>query len=280
MDSVLFTREFWLKVLYRWRGALCWERGAAMAFFALFSIAPLFVLVLSVLDQVFGIGVVRGEAYTTLVRALGTPTANAMRALLLQPTLFYGSWLSMILNALLTAIGSAALFRQMQRCLVVVWTHSEDRAHEHENAYLVGSFIKSFFALGALTVFVVGSLFVLAVGVLIGPMVKRLLLGDAPTLWPIVFAWISLIGATGIFAVLYATLAPTTPSRRRIAIASVIVFFSLFVAKLIIGSFERTESLLTLFGAGSAVVYLLLWCFLLAQTFLFAAVVAAVKTER
>jgi uncharacterized BrkB/YihY/UPF0761 family membrane protein len=42
-----------------------------MAFFALFSIAPLFVLLLSLLDRLFGEGVARNEVYVTLVRGLG-----------------------------------------------------------------------------------------------------------------------------------------------------------------------------------------------------------------
>lgn len=277
--EVFLTRSFWQKVLYRWRGALCWERGAAMAFFALFSIAPLFVLLLSLLDRLFGMGVVRGEVYTTLVRALGTQTADAIRALLLQPSLFYGTWSSTVINGLLTAIGSAALFRQMQRCLAAVWTHQEGRTHG--TSYYLGTFIRSFFALGVLTVFVIGGLFVLASAILVGPLLKRVIFGaEIPTFWPFVFAWIALLGSTGIFGVLYATLSPARPSRRRLSIACSIVFLSLIFAKGLIGSFAQSHSLFTLFGAGSAVVYLLLWCFLLAQIFLFAAVVAGVKTER
>lgn len=277
--EAFFSWSFWQKVLYRWRGALCWERGAAMAFFALFSIAPLFVLLLSFLDRLFGVGIVRGDVYTTLVRALGTESADAIRALLLQPSLFYGTWTSTITNVVLTAIGSAALFRHMQRCLAAVWSHTE--AKTHGASYFFGTFLRSFFALGALTIFVVGGLFVLASAILFGPLIKRLIFGATiPVLWPIIFAWITLLGSTGIFAVLYATLSPDQPSRRRLLMASTMVFILLIFSKVAIGSFSQSHNLFSLFGAGSAVVYLILWCFLLAQIFLFAAVVAGVKTER
>lgn len=271
--------SFWQTVLFRWRGALCWERGAAIAFFALFSIAPLFVLLLSLLDRLFGVGVVRGEIYTTLVRALGGGTADAIRALLLQPNLFKGDAWTILANALLTAIGSAALFRHMQRCLTIVWHRQEERGGL--SSLFLGSFFRSFFALGTLTVFVVGGLFLLASAILFGPIVKRLVFGEGvPPFWPIVFSGLALLGSTGVFAVLYGTLSHERPSFRRLSIASAVVFVSLMFAKVIVGSFAQTKTLFSLFGAGSAVVYLLLWCFLLAQVFLFAAVVAGVRTER
>ncbi len=250
-----------------------------MAFFALFSIAPLFVLLLSLLDRLFGMGVVRGEIYTTLVRALGGATAEAIRALLLQPNLFQGGAPTIFANALLTAIGSAALFRHMQRCLTIIWHRHEERSES--SSYFLSSFLRSFFALGALTVFVVGGLFLLASAILFGPIVKRLVFGEGiPPFWPILFSVMALLGSTGIFAVLYGTLARERPSLRRLSIASGIVFVSLLFAKVLISSFSQTKALFSLFGTGSAVVYLLLWCFLLAQAFLFAAVVAGVRTER
>lgn len=279
MSESLFRFDFWRKVWFRWDGALCWERGAAMAFFALFSIAPLFVLLLSLLDRLFGVDVVRGEIYTTLVRALGPQTAEAMKALLLQPSLFQGSRGVIMLNAALTAIGSAALFRHMQRCLAILWQHTETEGRG-PIAYVRG-FIRSFFAVGALGVFVVGGLLVLAVAVLTGPLLKQQVFGSAlPSFWPTLVAWLALLGVTGIFLVLYLTLAPERPSLRRLSVASLCTFLSLIVMKLIVGLYAQESSLFSLFGAGSAVVYLLLWCFLLAQVFLFAAVVAAVRTER
>ncbi len=250
-----------------------------MAFFALFSIAPLFLLLLSFLDRLFGIGSIRGEVYTAIVQTLGAPSADAVRALLLQRTLFDGHWSSIVVNVVLTAIGSAALFRHMQRCLAVIWSYHEG---PHRGArYIVHSFLRSFLAVGTLTVFVVGGLFVLASGVLLGPVVKHVLVGySLPSVWPVLFAWLSLVATTGIFSVLYATLSPSKPSWRRVSIASLVVFASLIFAKVGIGSFAQSKSIFSLFGAGSAVIYLLLWCFFLSQIFLFAAIVAGVRTEK
>ncbi|MBP7005884.1 YihY/virulence factor BrkB family protein [Patescibacteria group bacterium] len=279
MSESLLRFDFWRKVWFRWNGALCWERGAAMAFFALFSIAPLFVLLLSLLDRLFGVDVVRGEIYATLVRALGPQTAEAMRALLLQPSLFQGGRTVIVFNAVLTAIGSAALFRHMQRCLAILWQQTESEGRG-PIAYVRG-FIRSFFAVGALGVFVVGGLLVLAMAILTGPVLKQQLLGNTfPSFWSTLVTWLALVGATGIFIVLYLTLAPERPSLRRLSVAALCTFLSLIVMKLVVGFYAQGSSLFSLFGAGSAVVYLLLWCFLLAQVFLFAAVVAAVRTER
>ncbi len=278
MAEPLLRRAFWRNVGFRWSGALCWERGAAMAFFALFSVAPLFILLLSFLDRLFGVGTVRGEVYTTLVRLFGSATADALRALLLQPNLFQGTWATVGVNVLLTAIGSAALFRHMQRCLEVLWQRSEPDGGRA--SVFFRSFFRSFFALGTLAVFVVGGLFALAGAVLVGPLFKQAVFGqDIPPLWPWVSATFALLGTVGVFGVLYATLAPERPSLRRLGSACAVSCVLLLFAKAVAASFAQSKTVFSLFGAGSAVVYLLLWCFLLAQIFLFAATVAAVRTE-
>lgn len=250
-----------------------------MAFFALFSIAPLFVLLLSLLDRLFGSGIARNEIYVTLVRGLGVETADAVRALLLQPNLFQGDWITIAGNMLLTAIGAAALFRHMQTCLQVIWAKSEERSHPIPR--LFRGFLRSFATMGALVIASVGGFFLLASALLLGPFLKEVFFGNSiPTLWSLFTNWFVFAGALGVFTVLYLTLAPETPSMRRLWTSLVVLLTGLVVAKAIVAPLTHSKSLFSLFGAGSAVVYLLLWCFLLSQLFLFGAVVGAVRTEQ
>lgn len=250
-----------------------------MAFFALFSIAPLFVLLLSLLDRIFGSGLARNEIYVTLVRGLGVETADAIRALLLQPNLFQGDWITIAGNMLLTAIGAAALFRHMQSCLQVLWGKSEERSRAIPK--LFRGFLRSFATMGALVIASVGGFFLLASALLLGPWLKQILFGNSiPTLWVLFTNWFVFAGALGVFAVLYSTLAPETPSMRRLWTSLSVLLGGLVVAKALVAPLTQSKSLFSLFGAGSAVVYLLLWCFLLSQLFLFGAVVGAVRTDQ
>lgn len=249
-----------------------------MAFFALFSIAPLFVLVLSLLDRLFGSSIARNELYSTLVHGLGIETADALRALLLQPNLLQGGWMTIGGNMVLTAIGAAALFRHMQGCLQVIWAKQEERSHPIPHVFR--GFIRSFAAMGALAIASVGGLLLLASAVLFGPLLKQALFGNLiPPLWSVFTNWFLFAGTLGVFAVLYSTLAPMVPSPRRLWSSLGVLLVGLFIAKAIVAPLTYTKSLFSLFGAGSAVVYLLLWCFLLSQLFLLGAVVGAVRTE-
>ncbi len=277
--SATSVMRFWRSVGFRWVGARCWERGAAMAFFALFSIAPLFVLLLSLLDRLFGEGVARNEVYVTLVRGLGVETADAIRALLLQPNLFQGDWITIAGNMVLTAVGAAALFRHMQTCLQVLWGRTEERSHPVPRFFR--GFIRSFATMGALVIAAVGGFFLLASALLLGPVIKEAIFGQSiPTLWAIFSNWFVFAGALGVFSVLYFTLAPEAPSFRRLWTSLAVLLAGLLAAKALIAPLTHSKSLFSLFGAGSAVVYLLLWCFLLSQLFLFGAVVGAVRTEQ
>lgn len=271
--------QFWRRVGFRWVGARCWERGAAMAFFAMFSLAPLFVLLLSLLDRLFGAVVARGEAYQSVVRVLGPESAEAVRALLLQPSLFEGSTGTILVNVVLTAFGATALFRHMQNSLAILWAREE--AEYRPIRRLVRGFLRSFFAMGSLVVIAVGGFLFLAMAVLAGPILKQLVFGSAlPGLWSLVSNWFFIVGALGIFAVLYSALAPESPSAKRLWTALSVLAVGLLGAKIVIHPIAQSKSLFSLFGAGSAVVYLLLWCFILSQLFLFGASVAAVHTEQ
>ena len=249
-----------------------------MAFFALFSLAPLFVLLISLLDRLFGAVVARGETYQSLVRILGPESAEALRALLLQPTLFEGTWFTVAGNMVLTALGAAALFRHMQKSLAILWSR-EEAEYRPVRTYVRG-YVRSFLAMGSLVIVAVGGFFLLALAVLVGPVLKELVFGASlPALWSLFSTWFTTVGVLGIFAVLYSMLAPESPSARRLWTALGSLIGGLWLAKLLVSPITHSRSLFSLFGAGSAVVYLLLWCFVLSHLFLFGAVVAAIRTE-
>lgn len=264
---------------FRWTGARTWERGAAMAFFALLSLSPLFLLLLSLLDKLFGENIVRGEIYLALVRGLGAETATAIQALVLQPGLFQGNFVTITMNIVLTAVAAAALFRHMQTSLGVIWTAPHHERRPFLPRYISG-LLRSFFAMGALTVVAVGVFLLVAAAILTGPLVQGFLFsGAAPTLWPMLTTIMGLLGALLVFATLYLTLSPERPSSRRLAVALAVVLAGLVLSRTLMSVFAETHRVFSLFGAGSAVIYLLFWCFFLSQLFLFGAVVSAVATD-
>lgn len=265
---------------FRFAGARVWERGAAMAFFALLSLAPLFLLLLSFFDRLFGTPVMRQEIYLGLVRGLGPETASAIQALALQPGVLQGDLATMVINAVITAFAGTALFRHMQTSLGVIWT----APHKDRRPFLprlVGQFLRSFFAMGALAVVGVGSFFLLAAALLTGPLVEGFLFPfGVPVFWGWVTGSVGLLGALVVFATLYLTLAPERPSARRVSITLLAVLVGLLMSRTVMGLYTQGNGVFSLFGAGSAVVHLLFWCFLLSQLFLAAAVVGAVATDR
>ena len=56
--------------------------GAALAFYTLFSIAPLLLIVISVAGLVFGADAARGEIFGQLTSVLGDDSAQAVESML------------------------------------------------------------------------------------------------------------------------------------------------------------------------------------------------------
>ncbi len=250
-----------------------------MAFFSLLSLAPLFLLLLTFFDRLFGSTVIRGEIYQALLRGLGPETASAVQALVLQPGMLQGDLLSVTTNLLLTTFAGTALFRHMQTSLGVIWT-----APHHDRRPFLPRFLRhvarSFFAMGSLAVVGVGGFLIVATAVLTGPLVQSFLFPEAvPAFWGLTTGLVGMLGALIVFATLYLTLAPERPSAHRLAVTLGVVMAGLLVSQTLMRLYADGNRVFSLFGAGSAVVYLLFWCFFLSQLFLFAAVVGAVTTD-
>lgn len=263
-----------------WSRADGWQRGAALSFYALFSIAPLFLLLLSVLGILFERRIIQGELYFTIWNLLGEESASAFRALITQASVIHDGWRVGVVNVVLAAIGASAVMNQLQASMHTIW-RSGMQIEEGVIRRNVRQYVRSFFTMGSIGILLVIGLLAIAFAILFGPSVKTLLIGDGfPSFWE----WISSLFLVGFsaasFSILYRLLPERRPSWRMIGIATCVSVLFVGVGKLVIQWYASTKSVFSLFGAGSAVVYLLIWCFYLAQAFLWGAAVAQAVEER
>ena len=84
--------------------------GAALAFYTLFSIAPLLLIVLSIIGFVFGLEAARGEITGQLQNLMGEQSAMAVQALLQNVNKPNEGVIATIIGVLLLLVGATSVF--------------------------------------------------------------------------------------------------------------------------------------------------------------------------
>ena len=175
--------------------------GAALAYYTLFSLAPLLLIVISVAGLVFGEAAARGEIQAQLDALMGQRGAMAVQDLLAsvhQPAMGLAATL---LGVALLALGATSVFAELQDALDRIWRVP---AQVRDNSWLrlVRSRLLSYgviLALGfLLTVSLVASAVLSALGRALDP-----LLGSWNTIVEAVNAASSFTLAAVVFALIF-----------------------------------------------------------------------------
>ena len=95
--------------------------GAALAYYTLFSLAPLLLIVISVAGMVFGADAARGQIVGQLQGLMGPTGAAAVQGLLESVNHPAGGVLATAVGVLLMLLGATTVFAELQNTLDRIW---------------------------------------------------------------------------------------------------------------------------------------------------------------
>lgn len=250
--------------------------GAAVAFYALLSAAPLFVVILYVVGSFFGRERAEGALWGGLSTWLDPEGLAAMRGLTERVARSEGD--SGLVGAALVVYGSTRLFRGLHRALNLLWgvdLERVERARSGPLRYALrygGALLLTLLAaalVATLLVVKAGFAFFAAHGA-----------GAHPTLLWALDEGASIALAFALFCALFKVL-PETPVTMREAALSALVSTPLFaLGSALVSVYMRHKRLGDLYGGASAVVLAVFWAYYSAQVFFLGACLGAALRER
>lgn len=243
--------------------------GAALAYYTLFSLAPLLLIVISVAGLVFGQEAARGEIALQLRALMGEPGANAVQALLAsvgKPA--EGSWAT-LLGVLLLLIGATTVFGELQRALDRIW-RVPATAPLSGWLHLLRARLLSFGM-----ILVIGFLLMVS-------LVLSAALATMERLWsPLFGGWIAIASAsnaaagfalvTAMFALIYKVMPRARVQWRDVWTGALFTALLFSLGKALIGIYIGHSGIVSGFGAAGSLVVVLLWVYYSAQIFLIGA---------
>jgi membrane protein len=112
--------------------------GAALAYYTMFSIAPLLLIVISIAGLIFGAEAARGEIIGQLQSLMGEQGAQAVQGLLESVSKPAESATATIVGVVLLLIGATTVFAELQDALDRIW-----RAPERDRSTGIWGLIRS-----------------------------------------------------------------------------------------------------------------------------------------
>jgi membrane protein len=252
--------------------------GAALAFYTIFSIAPLLLIVIAVAGLVFGEEAARGEIYGQLLGLLGSNGALAVQGLLDSARRPADSVPAALFGAIVLFVAATSVFAELQDALDRIW-RAPQRAPSLGLWGLVRARLLSFGM-------ILGIGFVLTVSLAFSAALNAL------TRWwdPASDSWASFSGAselglslllvTVIFAMIYKTMPRASIHWRDVWVGAAVTSALFIAGKALIGLYIGRSGVTSAFGAAASLIVVLLWVYYSAQIFLFGAEFTWVYSHR
>ncbi|MEO8305842.1 MAG: YihY/virulence factor BrkB family protein [Betaproteobacteria bacterium] len=252
-----------------WVADYAQSMGAALAFYTMFSIAPLLLIVISIAGLVFGDEAARGEIFGQLQEMLGATGALAVQGLLESVRKPTESVTASAFGIGLLLIGATSVFGELQDALDRIW-RAPVRGPSLGLWGLARARLLSFGM-------ILGIGFLLMVS-----LVASAALAALRKWWgPLFSDWVaiatgvefasSLALVTVVFAMIYKIMPRVRIAWKDVWIGAAVTSLMFTIGKVLIGLYIGRSGIASGFGAAASLVVVLVWVYYSAQVFLFGA---------
>jgi membrane protein len=242
--------------------------GAALAFYTLFSIAPLLVMVIAVAGLIFGRDAAQGHILSQVRGLTGDAGAQAVEELVKSANSPVQSALAAVVGTVVLLFGATAVFTELYGNLNRIW-RSPSAPRVSGILHLIRTRILSFGMILGIEFLLVVSLVVSA-----GIAAAGDWWGARFTGWPLVAQAVdfimSLATYTLAFAMIYKFLPRAHIDWHDVWIGATVTAVLFEIGRLLIGLYVTTR-ITPVFGTAGSLVILLIWVYYSAQVFLLGA---------
>jgi membrane protein len=240
--------------------------GAALAYYTMFSIAPLLLIVISTAGLVFGEEAVRGEIFGQLRGLMGDEGARAVQSLLESVSSPEEGAAGTVIGTVLLLVGATTVLGELQDAFDRIW-HVPPKDKDGGVWGVIRSRLLSFgmiLGIGFLMmVSLVFSAAVAALGKWWGPLFSDLEIIAGAVNFVFSFAL-----ATTVFAMLYKFMPRVKILWRDVWAGAAVTALLFTIGKSLIGLYIGKSAISSGFGAAGSLVVVLVWVYYSAQIFL------------
>jgi membrane protein len=262
-------REIARQAVVSWIDDYAPSMGAALAYYALFSIAPLVLIVVSIAGLAFGADAARGQIFIELRGLMGETGAAAVQSLLQSVGQPRAGVIGTGVGVVVLLLGAAGVFGELQDALDRIW-RAPARVQRSGLVSLLRSRLLSFVMVFGIGLLLIVSLVASAAISAIGRWWQPAFAG-----WELVAQaenfGLGLVFVTFMVAMIYKLMPRVSIHWRDVWIGAGFTSLLFNVGKILIGVYIGRSDFASAFGAAGSLLALLLWMYYSAQIFLLGA---------
>jgi membrane protein len=232
--------------------------SAALAYYSIFSLAPLLIITIALAGLIFGEQAARGHIADQMQYLAGKRAADAIQALLLSTSRKSASFSATIVGLVVLLFGASGAFSELKSALNTIW------GVEIKPGTALLTLVRERF-LSFSMVLCVG--FLLLISLLVSAALAAVDISMGHLLVLPGFVWqtadfvVSLVLITVLFAMIFKVLPNVRLRWGDVWIGAACTAFLFTIGKVLIGLYLGTSSVASTYGAAGSAVVILLWVY-------------------
>ncbi len=259
-------KDLFVETYQEWSDADVARMGAALAYYALLSLAPLLILVISLIGAIWDAEAVRGEVVNYLESFVGRPAAETIQSLIQNSSLRGGGLMASILGFLALVWGATSVVAELQASMDALWKVRQP-----------GGIIALLRQRSSAFIIIVMAGFLFLISMLMSALVAAL--GKFFGNYLPIPAWVletvnsilSMLLNTALCALLFKTVPKVSLEWEDVILGAGFTALLLTLGKTAIGLYLGKAGVASTFGAAGSLVVIMVWAYYSAQLFFFGA---------
>lgn len=246
--------------------------AASLAYYTVFSLAPLLVIAIAVAGFIWEQEAVEAQVMSQIQGLVGAEGANFVADLIESAGNTAEGILATIIGIITLLFGALGVFNELHNSLNIIWEVKEEKAESFWQAVkkaIVDRFLSFTMILG------IGFLLLVSLMISAGLSATQQLVGNAFPIPEFLLQLLNLIVSIGVITVLFAMIYKYLPDAevpwRHVWLGAFVTAVLFSLGKMLIGLYLGNSAVASSFGAAGSLVLLLVWVYYSAQILFFGA---------
>lgn len=260
-DKVIaFIRE----VVDQWRKDNALSHGAALAYYTLFSMAPLLMLIVAIVGLVLGRAAAQGQLVGHIQDLIGAEGARTVEGMIANVSAPRSGIIASVVSLLTMLFGASGVFGQLRTSLNQIWEVTGTAGGGVRKA--AKQRLAAFGVILGIGALLLASLVLTAALAAVHGLLAQHLPLLSELLPPLNFL-LSLLLTTALFAMIYKVLPDAEMDWRDVWLGAAATAILFTIGKTLIGLYLGRAGATSIYGAAGSLVLVLLWVYYCAQIF-------------
>jgi membrane protein len=243
--------------------------SASLAYYTVFSLAPLLLLLISIAGIVLGKDAIQGKVFSEINGIVGNNAAKQIQDMIKQLEMNGKSTISVIIGVITLIIGATTVFGEIQQSINIIWQvkpkPKKGWLKMIKDRVLSGSMIVTLGFLLLVSLLLNGAL------TAVSDHLKNFLPAITVTIFNLISIVISFIVITILFAAIFKVLPDAKISWKDVRSGAIFTAVLFMIGRLVIGIYIEKSGTSSTYGAAGSLIVILLWIYYTAAILYFGA---------